>query len=1659
MELVRQVLGMLKGRLSGKGKYLELIVLQVVHLSTLRTYAQFCTGFLAAGSALLEGTLFTRLYSYLLEQSLSEQAGPADVAEASRKGFGLGLDSYQSLRRSELGKRAARVLGMCLASGMLGKDVDTRYPAIWRRFGISDVNFDSIDVVEAVLNLTRTTWDIVQECVAAKDYAPLFNRSTAHSVDEEYAYILAHLQLYEDGLYMRKTGEHDAKYMVRVANLLSKIRAAHSRASGPERTVLSGQLARILALQTKVEAKAIADMVRIAPMAFKFYGSTACGKSSIAVHFTRDCLRIIGAPWTDEYLAFLNPAESYDNVSFNYTQAIFMDDMAQQKAGTGKSTEELMNLVRIVNTAHSGIPKAELSEKGRHFYNNKFLIATTNVEDLEAAATCNEPSAILRRFAYHIEVSVAPEYMRERASSLAGDTQLNPLAMVDVAKLVEGVSTPYQRFTIKECVPLQRPATSGTSGRRSQADAHTFVTLAGPFTYSQMMEWLRPKILEHFKSQAVYVDSMKSDMDEPLCEHGHTTKDFCEHCRDPAALARAHAERLATMGVGSLSEQAGGWDPITSFFFGAKEEHAEAPSPPVVPPAPSNQPSIRERFVVWRTIATGRLQAWRDDVGLEPKPPDDPTFVRAARTVMGGSDPLEAAFIKHPHWYMTLAFTLVPACLGSVPGLLGYLALGAGGGWTCYLTGAIWASLTVGYSAVAWAKHRIAGYTLTQLHSKMRKICTASAAVYVTVVLATLGAMVLWRKRHSEPTPLTPQVGSSAPAQASGHEQCAKLTSSSPEPTLHPVTEKECSMPVSPIPSVSSAEPEPMVENGGCESRLPAPPDRDQKANIYALRDMQAVHYVEGPARTMTREQAVSRIHRQLYVVDVHYASGVVRTTQALMVQTNIALMPAHNFFKAEDTMWSIMELVFRTTDEQRGPFFRAKVGHTTVRRLTGDMAVAFVGVGGTMADIMPFINTLPITTTIPLEEHNRVRCGEQDYEVRILRLLADPVPVTSERLNITYAGIQYEREEPTFKGLCGALHVLPGRYPIIIGMHTMGGDEPASAHRGQGCLFTRMEIEAACEVLRANGPVKVPHVDMPTTVPYAPPSLANMCDIGPLYARAELRAALEGTPILPVGTLTNQPTVRPKSVFRVTPYADLVEQTLGIPRKFGPPKNLGKRPVVRKHLEEIAEIHQLDPDVLAYAVRDTLDEHVAMVEARPDLRDALRPLTLDESLNGVRGCSSINRINLATSVGWPRTGNKRPYVMEDPTDDDPGHVTLSGEMKDEVAGLLEVYARGERANIVFKGTEKDEVVKLTKEKVRIFKASPMAFNLVTRMFFLPIMRIYASLPLETGSAVGINAYSAEWDRMYTFVKCYNPEAAIVGDWVHFDQSQAYQEIMAVFTIWITLALSLGQYSTDEITIMWGIAEDTARAYVLLHGELYINDGTNPSGGALTVYVNNMVNRLRMCHCWYGCAANAPPEERTTGPARAFTSPLELEAWGYRDHLKAQPLLPGLYGRFADYVRAMFYGDDLFAAAQGCVWFNQITMGEWFAGQGKTFTNADKLPHSTETTPWEDVTFLKRAFRWDDGTGRHMAPLAMDSIYKGLYVVRRDLPFGLADYYAEAIVGAWRELYQHGEAVYNERCQALYDLACAIGCTRYLRTGVGPPAYAFWAEDEGDPTE
>jgi hypothetical protein len=140
-------------------------------------------------------------------------------------------------------------------------------------------------------------------------------------------------------------------------------------------------------------------------------------------------------------------------------------------------------------------------------------------------------------------------------------------------------------------------------------------------------------------------------------------------------------------------------------------------------------------------------------------------------------------------------------------------------------------------------------------------------------------------------------------------------------------------------------------------------------------------------------------------------------------------------------------------------------------------------------------------------------------------------------------------------------------------------------------------------------------------------------------------------------------------------------------------------------------------------------------------------------------------------------------------------------------------------------------------------------------------------------------------------------------------------------------------------------------------------------------------------------------------------------------------------GFFRD-VRAMFYGDDnIMNVKDGVSWFNHTSISSYLRSKGVTYTMADKDQESTPYISGNEITFLKRSFRYELEVNGYVAPLELTSVYKALMLTIPSKVVSKEKAYIDCIVSQNDTAWHYGKEEFHRIQCMLKELInhCDLG--------------------------
>ena len=424
-----------------------------------------------------------------------------------------------------------------------------------------------------------------------------------------------------------------------------------------------------------------------------------------------------------------------------------------------------------------------------------------------------------------------------------------------------------------------------------------------------------------------------------------------------------------------------------------------------------------------------------------------------------------------------------------------------------------------------------------------------------------------------------------------------------------------------------------------------------------------------------------------------------------------------------------------------------------------------------------------------------------------------------------------------------------------------------------------------------------------------------------------------------------------------------------------------------------------------------------------------VKPLFLDEAINGIPGSKFIKQINMKSSAGFPHSGIKKdlfyrkidsphqyeapPFIVERVNDMEtrakklvrPG-VIFTATFKDEPLNA-EKTTLTEEINIALSSKDPEvvrECLRSTKYgKLRIFQAVNVETTILIRKYYLALVSAIQKNGLLTGIAVGINCYSKEWANMLEHL---SPpgwgENFICGDFSNYDQRMGKEWLVAAWGVLNDLLLQsdyFNELSHEEqvefVNLLHAFTDDITSPTTIFFGDILRLSGSNASGHPLTVIINGIANLMYMSYA-FECV--------------------------YPDR------------DFFENVRVMTYGDDnILNVHPSCPLFTQPSATLALAQINISYTAADK---GVVTSDYCKPSFLKRTWRkiiYEKDTERHeivVCPIEYATIQKMLAMETKKHEEDLNNRIIQVLGSALFEFMQYGRCPYEQMLNLCNEFVC-----------------------------
>lgn len=750
--------------------------------------------------------------------------------------------------------------------------------------------------------------------------------------------------------------------------------------------------------------------------------------------------------------------------------------------------------------------------------------------------------------------------------------------------------------------------------------------------------------------------------------------------------------------------------------------------------------------------------------------------------------------------------------------------------------------------------------------------------------------------------------------------------------------------------------------------------EADEQENIWKTVRPMSVPKSDA-SKCTSMEKFGPLVWKWLQRCEVTWSNGQKKVSMIVPMRGSSWLIPTH-MLPEDDDVYTIE--ILRRDNGKLSNVVKERVSCHDWVRVGGDLTLVLLASGGSVINLSQYLAEGEVSGT--------ARIGAKMFDLKPDFTKMDPtVRIGSYREYKTgvtaFKGFDYRLPYNTYSGLCMAPVV--SLDSVILGFHLAGNSRTGY---GAAQFVSLEEFNMAYTKLRSTRLV-AHSADTMRTEKYGvdfEPSLA----IPKKHAVRFMESADGRDPNLEVFGAHGLGVPTFRSEVQKSPISDSVDEIMDLPRLHGRPDSRQIWKHWQRDLHSIAHTRgDFEPHAWKRASDDLQTRFAQVCVDHSDDVELIKPLSWYYNLSGMDGVKSIDRINTKSSMGFPLNKSKSNYIdivdLEVPGITEPIDFT-DPQFREEFYIQESLLAEGKRIYTVFRGNLKDEPTKFTKNKIRVFAGSEVVFTLLTRKYFLPVVKFIQDHGLELECAVGLNAFGPVWHDVTAYLTVYGPDRMIAGDYKAFDKTASAKAMMCAFEALVGVARLAG-YDERALTIMEGIATEIAYPVYEFNGVILQAFGSNPSGHPLTVIVNNLINSLYLRYAYYVLHAN-----------------------------EEVPM-------FHERVSALCYGDDnVMGVSPQETKFTHTAVSKVLGDAGITYTMADKTSESVPLISLKDINFLKRGFRYEPDLDRYVAPIEEASISKLLHNVKGKKA-SPADVSFMAIHTANREYFLHGQDVFEEK--------------------------------------
>lgn len=1493
-------------------------------------------------------------------------------------------------------------------------------------FAIEPISGGVFEVFAVLADSLQNFLDYGYAMVMEKSFMPVnYSFDKLHDLELRVAEMDAWMPFFENGR-LQERGMQRSDYLIKLKTLKEHIiavrRAAPDKFAEKTLTVLYAKMEK---LSTRATMVTLASGLKYCPFGYSIAGPAGIGKSSVNDHLINYFFQWKKRTqnWQPEgkdaeYRVTVNMSDKFQSEVFSHHIVATLDDFMNKRAekvAPGETPHDL--LIKIVNNVPCTALKPDVESKGAVPMNFELVGLTTNVPHLHATLFVNDEYSILRRVSFTVFQYVKPEFRKEGQECLdpvkaMGHTDLWDIDVQYPIAVKEG-----NKMVIKWKYYDLPPSISREDRKTSKGlNLHDLLVLFGH------------ELDRHHKAQVRLLKEASNDV--KTCEHGFPFS-ICSACAKPTNVSPEAVNMETEQSMPFIVNSGGNEDDELPF--------AESPLPPIVeekveeliyPPGP-DAPCLSKRFVgiptpveleressivvpdwdindektdvtpIRRNVMTSGVFAPVLDYGfsddVSEKSDTVPLIIQVHREII--TSPVWAysmeAFENFVEVICPWRLTDNPINIAR-PWLIDWIPRIVLNNYPNLIQISHFSRTTIRNRRIISAVLAVS----LPAHIIYFIVCLCFNVIPIITLLSTCIHILFLIHMHNQHADMI------AKYYVQRNLRWSNLLTMQWMPrimrnrlriiwtlvfVLGIVTcVKKIINKIFPIDKVidkvvrkSDTKPDEVEHvDGTCQGGIVSIPDaRPAWGGVHQVVPLKL------DSHNVTFSQLFNILKRNMATISYETDTGITSSCTCLIIKSAMILVPYHFVPEAlqlvsiyigeRDASGGIIKCILKRDDGYRIP--------------NKDLCIYHIPNLGDRRDISVFLAKFPSTDSVICKSIYKDREGKavmNDYFIKASYTTGVVAWYKDKSQSFETDGFAYELKDKTFIGLCGMVLVCNSKVPFIHSFHTCGKGTTGVSHD-----ITQVDVKAAIKYLYEDQCSRIVPSEMGTLDINR---VKNFTMQSEPTRKSPLLFLENDTAFDYYGTI-NTPVVKFKHSVHPTLIHELVNTAFDIIPVVGPPPNV---PTWQHHHACIVNTtcpnSGFPQSLMEKATRDYLDGTLDVMRKRTDLR----PLSMEQILNGEDGVRGLEPMNKKTSAGFPYFQSKKKLF--DVEDGEP--LQMTPELLSDFQVSERAWSTNKRSYEIFHQSLKDEAVKRTKKVTRTFQCSNLNLTLGLRKYYLPIVTELITKPDTYELAVGCNAEGPEWHALMMIISKYGDDRIVAGDYKNYDQRMSSQVIGAAFCILIEFAASVG-YSNDDLQMMTSIASEVLFPVIHMNGDIFKLFGSVTSGNSLTTILNCICNSLLHRICYYGLGIKL----RTNTPP------------------------------FKHVCSLMTYGDDCADSVRpGYDWFCHTNRQAFFADFNIVYTMAEKDQESVPFITLGELSFLKRRPKYNPDTGLLMAPLEESSIFKSLqYLTRSTLtPEESVGQNVDNALAAW---FQHGRDIYNNRAPRIREVMIMADLYHYSK--------------------